>query len=320
MENDSAAAPSGATGTPTPAPAHTWNPDPARARHATVAVAGGGPAGMMLALGFARRGIDVIVLEKHADFLRDFRGDTVHPSTLDIIDQLGLRERFDAIEHHSVTTLDGVIDGLRITPVDFSRLHGPNKQVALMPQWDLLDLLADAGRETGNVTVLMSTTAKALIKQDGAIRGIKARDADGDFVVTADLTVIASGRGCPLTDYAHLESRAFGVPIDVLWFRLPAPSPRPPDTLVYLSPDVTVLTIPRTDYFQCGRLIEKDGFAGLKMRGLPAFRDDLVEAAPVLKDVVGDLTDWDQVKLLSVRVDRLTQWWQPGLLAIGDAA
>jgi 2-polyprenyl-6-methoxyphenol hydroxylase-like FAD-dependent oxidoreductase len=283
-------------------------------------VVGGGPGGMMLGLGLARAGVDVVVLEKHGDFLRDFRGDTVHPSTLDVIDQLGIRNAFEAIEHRRVTGLDIVLDGTRLHPIDLSRLHGPNRHVALMPQWDLLNLLADHGRTLPGFRLLMSTESTSLIRDGERTAGVVARDADGELRIEAPLTVLADGRGDRLRAEVGMNPRSFGVPIDVLWFRIDAPRAVPPDTLAYVSADAFLITIPRVGYFQCGLLIPKGGLDAVRAAGLPAFRERIVRAAPFLADTVGGLDDWDAIKLLSVQVDRLDRWWRPGLLAIGDAA
>jgi 2-polyprenyl-6-methoxyphenol hydroxylase-like FAD-dependent oxidoreductase len=275
---------------------------------------------MMLGIGLARAGVDVIVLEKHADFLRDFRGDTVHPSTLDVIDQLGIRDGFEAIEHRRVEGLDVVIDGTRLHPIDFASLPGPNRHIALMPQWDLLNLLAEHGRTLPGFRLLMSTEAIGLQRVGERTTGLVARDAEGELSIDADLTVLADGRGDRLREEAGLVVRSFGVPIDVLWFRIDAPDDVPPDTLAYVSDGAFLVTIPRTGYFQCGLLIPKGGFDAVRAGGIGAFRDRIVSAAPFLAPTVGIIEDWEAVKLLSVEVNRLERWWGPGLLAIGDAA
>jgi 2-polyprenyl-6-methoxyphenol hydroxylase-like FAD-dependent oxidoreductase len=293
-----------------------------RRLRARCVIAGGGPGGMMLGIGLARAGVDVVVLEKHADFLRDFRGDTVHPSTLDIIDQLGIRDRFEAIAHHSVSGLDIVLDGTRLHPIDFASLRGPNREIALMPQWDLLNLLAEYGRTLPGFRLLMSTEAVALQRDDaGRTTGLVARGADGELHVDADLTVLADGRDDRLRATAGLTPREFGVPIDVLWFRLDHPAgDLPPDTLAYVTPRTMLVTIPRTGYYQCGLLIPKGGYDDVRAAGLGALRDRITGTAPFLRGSVEALADWSQVKLLTVQIDRLERWWAPGLLAIGDAA
>ncbi|RAN79714.1 hypothetical protein B5P43_13110 [Bacillus sp. SRB_336] len=313
------------------------------AMETTCCIAGGGPAGMMLGLLLAREGVDVTVLEKHADFFRDFRGDTIHPSTLDLIDQLGLREKFLRIPQDSITTLDVVVGGTRLTPVDFGTLGGPNKRIALMPQWDFLDLLAQEARKLDNFHLLMETEATGLL-HDGpaasspaasspapsspaasspavpAVCGVLAQAPGGALRITAPLTVAADGRASLLRDAAALRPETLGVPIDVLWFRLPTPPSPPPDTLGYLRHGTMLITIPRTGYYQMGMLIPKGGFAQIRSDGLPAFRQRIRTSAPFLAQAVESLLDWEEVKLLSVQLDRLKQWSVPGLLCIGDAA
>jgi 2-polyprenyl-6-methoxyphenol hydroxylase-like FAD-dependent oxidoreductase len=206
-------------------------------------IAGGGPAGMMLGLLLARAGINVIVLEKHADFFRDFRGDTIHPSTLDLIDQLGLREQFDAVPHSSLKTLDMVINGLRLTPLNFGLLRG-NDRLVIMPQWDFLSMLSAAAHQLPTFTLMMNAEAVELVRDGERAAGVVAETADGRVEITADLTVAADGRDSTLRDDSGLRLIEFGVPVDVLWFRLPRPSANPPDTLAYITPTTMFITIP----------------------------------------------------------------------------
>ncbi len=275
---------------------------------------------MMLGLLLARAGVDVTVLEKHADFFRDFRGDTIHPSTLDLIDQLGLRRRFMQIPQNSITTLDIVVGGTRLTPVDFGTLRGPNKRIALMPQWDFLDLLAQEGQALENFHLLMNTKVTDLLHSGGAVSGVQAQGPEGPLQITAALTVAADGRGSTVRDASGLHPEALGVPIDVLWFRLPTPPSPPPDTLGYLRNRTMLITIPRTGYYQMGMLIPKGGFGKIRASGLAAFRQRIGTTAPFLAQAAQSLRDWDEVKLLSVQLDRLKHWSVPGLLCIGDAA
>jgi 2-polyprenyl-6-methoxyphenol hydroxylase-like FAD-dependent oxidoreductase len=286
----------------------------------TCCIVGAGPAGMMLGLLLARAGVDVVVLEKHADFFRDFRGDTIHASTLDLIDQLGLREKFLRIPQNSITTLDVVVGGTRLTPVDFGTLRGPNKRIALMPQWDFLDLLAQEGRTHGNFHLLMETEATGLLHKGATVSGVQAMGPGGALAVAADLTVAADGRGSTVRGAAGLHPKSLGVPIDVLWFRLPTPPTPPPDTLGYLRNGSILITIPRTGYYQMGLLIPKNGFATIKAGGLASLREHIRTNAPFLAAAAESLRDWDQVRLLSVQLDRLPDWSVPGLLCIGDAA
>ena len=275
---------------------------------------------MMLGILLARAGVDTIVLEKHADFFRDFRGDTIHPSTIDLLDQLGLREKFEAIPHSTIHTLDVVVNGNRLTPVDFSHLKGRNRAIALMPQWDFLSLLAEEGAKYSTFHLMMGAEAAGLMHDGDRISGVRALTADGRVSIEAALTVAADGRDSTLRDAAGLVPKDYGVAIDVLWFRLPRTQVDPPDTLAYLDSESMIVTIPRADYYQAGMLIRKGDFPGVQEAGLEEFRARIVRSAPFLAEVVSSLTGWDQIKLLTVQVDRLERWCQDGLLCIGDAA
>jgi 2-polyprenyl-6-methoxyphenol hydroxylase-like FAD-dependent oxidoreductase len=283
-------------------------------------IAGGGPAGLMLGLLLARAGVDVVVLEKHPDFFRDFRGDTIHPSTLDLIDQLGLRARFDDIPRTDVSTLDLVINGNRLTPVDFSHLRGRNRNIALMPQWDFLTVLSSEAERYPNFHLRLGARVTDVARDDEGISGVLAETESGSLRVTAALTVAADGRDSDVRTAAGLVPREYGVEIDVLWFRLPKPAERPRDTLGYLNAESMVVTIPRTDYYQAGMLIPKGGYPEIQSAGIREFRARIVRAAPFLAPVVDSIESWDQVKVLTVQVNRLRRWWLPGLLCIGDAA
>lgn len=283
-------------------------------------IAGGGPAGMMLGLILARNGFDVVVLEKHGDFFRDFRGDTIHPSTISLLGELGLREGFLKLPHTRIRTFDAVIDGNRLTPIDFGRLRPPDDFLVLAPQWDFLNFLAAEGERYDGFHLLMSTEATDVIVERGAVRGVTASDADDELEVRAVLTVAADGRDSTVRAAVGMRPTEFGVPIDVLWFRLPKPPDAPPPTLAYLDETAMLLTIDRGDYYQTGMVIKKGGLAQLRAAGIEAFREALVRSAPFLRPVVGSLASWDDVKLLSVQVNRLDTWHRPGLLCVGDAA
>jgi 2-polyprenyl-6-methoxyphenol hydroxylase-like FAD-dependent oxidoreductase len=274
----------------------------------------------MLGLLLARSGIGVTVLEKHADFFRDFRGDTVHPSTLDVIDQLGLRARFDAIPHTPLGTLDAVVDGIRVHAIDFATLPPPNRFVTLMPQWDLLDMLASAAHQYPSFRLAMGAEVTRTLIDRGRVTGVEAQTADGPLIVRADLTIGADGRTSTVRSSLGLVAEDYGVPIDVAWFRIPRPEDKLPDTLIWGSPRAILVTIPRPDYLQCGMLIEKGTFDRMRDEGMDAFRRRIADAAPRIADAAQGLRSFDEVKLLSVQIDRLHRWWRPGALCIGDAA
>ncbi|SEB12818.1 FAD-dependent oxidoreductase [Leifsonia sp. 21MFCrub1.1] len=286
----------------------------------TCVIVGGGPAGMMLGLILARNGVDVVVLEKHADFFRDFRGDTIHPSTIGVLGELGLRERFLGLPHTSVGALDVVVNGNRLHPIDFGRLAPPDDFLVLAPQWDFLNFLAEDARRHPNFRLLMQTEAAELLSEGDAVRGVLAHGPDGDLEIRARLTVSADGRASGLRSQAGLRPRRFGVPIDVLWFRIPKPDDLPAHTLAYVGGGGMVVTIERHDYVQAGLIIPKGGYTELHAGGLGAFRRAVIDAAPHLRAALETVTDWDQVKLLSVQIDRLPRWYRHGYLAIGDAA
>lgn len=294
-------------------------------------IAGGGPAGMMLGMLLARAGLEVAVLEKHADFFRDFRGDTIHPSTIELLGELGMRDEFLALPHTTVRTLDAVVNGHRLHPVDFGYLKPPNDFLVLMPQWDFLNFLAEKAAAYPGFHLLMSTDATGLLHDAGsahgagsadadAVTGVTGTSADGNVEISARLTVAADGRDSTLRRAAGLTPHEYGVGIDVLWFHLAVPPDAPPDTLGYLDAASMLITIPRGDYYQVGLVITKGGFEPMRQAGLDEFRRVVASAAPFLEGSVREITDWEQVKLLSVQVDRLHRWHLPGLLVIGDAA
>jgi len=283
-------------------------------------IAGGGPAGMVLGFVLARAGLNVTVLEKHADFLRDFRGDTIHPSTLTLLGELGLRERFLALPVTRIESLDVVFDGTRMTLVDFSSLPAPDNLLVLAPQWDFLDFLAGEGRTLPGFDLRMRTAATGLVEEDGRVVGVRASGPDGEEELRATLTVAADGRHSTLRDAMGAAPIEHGVPIDLLWFRLPKGEVRTPPTLAYLSAHGMVLTIDRGDYYQSGLIIPKGSFDALRAQGLDAFRARVAKAVPHLAGPVESIRDWEQVSLLSVLVNRLATWHRPGVVAIGDAA
>lgn len=283
-------------------------------------IAGGGPAGMMLGLLLARAGIDITVLEKHADFLRDFRGDTVHPSTLDVIDELGLLEKFLARPHDKARTLKVTIGDAKIQIADFTHVRTRCKFIAMMPQWEFLDFLRDEATRYPNFRLILSAEVKGLIETDGTVRGVMANTPEGHLEVIADLVIAADGRRSILRASAGLAVRDLGAPIDVLWMRIPVAAGDPPDTGGIIGRGQFFVMIHRGTYWQCAYVIPKGEIESLRNQGLPDFRKKLINIAPFLADRMHAIATWDDVKLLSVTVDRLQRWWKPGLLCIGDAA
>ena len=282
-------------------------------------IAGGGPAGMMLGLLLARAGVDVVVLEKHADFLRDFRGDTIHPSTLEVMHQLGLLDEFLALPHQEIRELTGIVGGERLQIADFSHLPVRCPFIALMPQWDFLDFLARHARRHPGFALHMSTGVGDLLYQDGRVAGVRATAPDGPLEIRADLIVGADGRDSTVRAAARLPVKTLGAPMDVLWFRLPKRAGVTSGVLGRIEAGRIFVMLDRGDYWQCGFVIAKGTLEDIRARGLEAFRADVARlvGAPVEPGV---LRDWNEVKLLTVRVDHLTTWFRPGLLCIGDAA
>ncbi|MBV8541738.1 MAG: FAD-dependent oxidoreductase [Pseudonocardiales bacterium] len=287
----------------------------------TCCVVGGGPAGMMLGLLLARAGVQVTVLEKHGDFLRDFRGDTVHPSTLTILDELGLGTEFTKIPHRLVEQLHVQLGDDLLPVADFRRVPGPHKHLALVPQWDLLELLADAGRAERAFTLRMHSEATGLLTEGGAVTGVRYRSEDGSGgELRADLTVACDGRRSVLRDAAGLHARSFGVPLDVWWFRLPRHEGDPEGIVGGVQSGQGMALLDRGDYFQCAYLIRKGSDAALRAEGIEALRRRVAAMLPWLAGRMGAVRDWGDVALLDVRLDRLRRWSASGLLCLGDAA
>ncbi len=284
------------------------------------AIAGGGPAGMMLGFLLARAGIDVVVLEKHADFLRDFRGDTIHPSTLQIMYELGLLGEFLKRPHQEVRELKGQIGDERVIIGDFRYLPTHCNFIGLIPQWDFLNFLAEHARRYRGFHLRMQARATDLIVEDERVVGVRAETPDGPLEIRADLVVGAYGRHSDIRERAGLEVEDFGAPMDVLWLRL---SKRPEDsqqTLGRIQAGVVFVMLDRGDYWQCAYVIPKGGYDKMRAAGLEAFRAAIVALNRALADRVREIASWDDVKLLTVSVDRLKRWARPGLLCVGDAA
>jgi len=283
-------------------------------------IAGGGPAGMMLGLLLARAGVAVMVLEKHADFLRDFRGDTIHPSTLEVMHELGILEEFLQRPHQEVRTLGAQVGDVFLQIADFEHLPTHCRFVALMPQWDFLNFIAEHAKRYPGFQLEMEAEAAALIEEGGRVTGLRAETPQGGLTVHADLVVGADGRHSIVREKAGLEITNLGSPMDVLWMRLSRRSGDPGQTLGRVDTGRIFVMLNREDYWQCAYVIPKGGFDQIRQSGLALFRDEIVRLAPYLRDRVGELTDWLDIKLLTVAVDRLRVWHRPGLLCIGDAA
>jgi 2-polyprenyl-6-methoxyphenol hydroxylase-like FAD-dependent oxidoreductase len=285
-------------------------------------VVGGGPAGMVLGLVLARCAVNVVVFEKHGDFLRDFRGDTVHASTLALLDELGLGERFAAIPHRLIERAQVQLDSGTFILGDLRRLPGPHKHIALAPQWDLLDLLADAGRAEPRFELRMNTEVTGLLRdRRGRVGGVRYRTVSGsDGELAADLVVACDGRGSATRDAAGLRARSFGTPMDVWWFRLPRRSSDPAGAVFRIGAGRAIVLIDRGDYWQCAYLIGKGSDARMRAQGIESLHHAVADLLPWLAEHVSAIGSWDDVKLLNVRLDRLRWWFTTGLLCIGDAA
>ena len=283
-------------------------------------VAGGGPAGMMLGYLLARAGIEVLVLEKHGDFLRDFRGDTIHPSTLEIMHELGLLDEFLELPHQKVYELKAQIGEMRLTIADFRHLPTRCGFVAFMPQWDFLNFLAEKAARYPGFKLMMEAEVTGLIKESGRVAGVSAKTPGGEIEVRADLVVGADGRSSIVREKAGLQVKEFGAPMDVLWFRLRRTAEDPAATMGRFDSGRIFIALNRGNYWQCGYVIAKGQFEEMRRQPFENFRAAIVKLAPYVRDTVQELRCWDDVKLLTVRVDRLLEWFRPGLLCIGDSA
>src|SRR2546421_2266913 len=283
-------------------------------------IAGGGPAGLMAGYLLARAGVPVIVLEKHADFFRDFRGDTIHPSTLELMHELGLLEEFLKQPHQEVRELRGVINGEIVPIADFTKLPTRCKFIAFMPQWDFLNFLSAHAKRFPNFGLLMEHEVVDLIFENDRVTGVRAKTPHGEVEVHSDLAIGADGRHSTIHARAGFTEREFGVDIDVLWMRISKKQDDPQQSLGFFQHGKLLILIDRGDYWQAGFVIPKGQFDEIKERGLAQFQNEIVRFAVFLRDRVAELNDWSKIKLLTVQVNRLREWCCEGLLCIGDSA
>ncbi|MEU7985081.1 FAD-dependent oxidoreductase [Streptosporangium canum] len=286
----------------------------------TCVIAGGGPAGAVLALLLARAGVRVTLLEKHGDFLRDFRGDTVHPSTLQVLDELGLAGELDRLPHRKAYSMTLQTDDATVPIADLSRLPGRYNYIAFVPQWDFLNLVTAAAKRYPTFRLVMNAEVYDVIREGNAVRGVRYRDAGGEHELRAALTVAADGRHSDVRRAAGLVPVEHGVPMDVLWFRLPRDPGDPGAPFLRVSAGHMMVAINREDYWQLAYLIPKGGFDALRARGIETVREHVARLLPFLKERVELLSDFGDVSMLSVALNRLRRWHRPGLLVIGDAA
>jgi 2-polyprenyl-6-methoxyphenol hydroxylase-like FAD-dependent oxidoreductase len=283
-------------------------------------IAGGGPAGIMAGYLLARAGVPVIVLEKHADFFRDFRGDTIHPSTLQVMYELGLLDEFLKEPHQEVRELRAVINGQPVPIADFSKLPTHCKFIAFMPQWDFLNFLSARAKEFRSFQLLMQHEVVDLTFDQQRVTGLRAKTPEGEIEIRADLVIGADGRHSIVQARGGLERQEFGVAIDVLWMRLAKKENDPRQTLGFFQEGKLLVLLDRGDYWQCGLVIPKGGFEDMKERGLQRLQHEIVRFAAFLRDRTAELDDWSKIKLLTVQINRLRHWCRDGLLCIGDSA
>jgi len=283
-------------------------------------IVGGGPAGMMAGYLLARAGVQVAVLEKHADFNRDFRGDTIHPSTLELMYELGLLDEFLKQPHQELRELRAVVNGQAVPAADFSKLPTRCKFIAFMPQWDFLNFLSSHAKRFPTFQLRMETEVVDLLMEGSRVTGVRAKTPGGELEIRADLVIGADGRHSIVQARAGLERQEFGVPIDVLWMRMSKKQNDPQQSFGFFQHGKLLVLLDRGDYWQCGFVIPKGGFDEIKARGLTQFQNDIVSFAGFLRDRVAELDEWTKIKLLTVQINRLRDWCREGLLCIGDSA
>jgi 2-polyprenyl-6-methoxyphenol hydroxylase-like FAD-dependent oxidoreductase len=310
------------TGTPAAPGTASTNGSTAGPRAITTqcCITGGGPAGMMLGYLLARAGVDVVVLEKHADFLRDFRGDTIHPSTLELMRELGFLDEFLRLPHYKVERFGGLIGDARIIVADFTKLSTACKYIVFMPQWDFLAFMAGKARRYPGFHLMMNAEATGMIERDGAVAGVQAKTASGTVEISAPLTVGCDGRHSTIRALANLKVDDLGAPMDVLWMRVTRRPGDEEDVFGRFEAGHIFIQINRGDYWQCAYIIPKGTADEMKQRDIAEFRNEILRLAPWFGDRVNELASWDDVKLLTVALDRLPKWYRPGLICIGDAA
>lgn len=286
----------------------------------TCVIAGAGPAGLMLGFLLARAGVDVTVIEKHADFLRDFRGDTIHPSTLEVIDQLGLIDAFLSLPHTRAEKLSAEMGGRTITIADFSRLPVKNRFIAFMPQWDFLNFLAASAQIYPNFRLVMQGEVTRLLEDGGKVSGLVARTPNGEIEIESDLVVGADGRNSVIRATAGLRVETFGAPSEVVWMKLSKQEGDPDEVMGHAGPRQGLVLIDRGDYWQCGYVIRRTTFAEICDQGIEAFRKMVSDVSPLPVSRMDEILSFNDTSLLTVRIDRLRQWWRSGLICIGDAA
>src|SRR6059058_153096 len=283
-------------------------------------IVGGGPAGMMAGYLLARAGVPVVVLERHSDFNRDFRGDTIHPSTLELMHELGLLDEFLKQPHQEVRELRAVVNGQVVPIADFTKLPTRCKFIAFMPQWDFLNFLSSHAKKFPSFQLHMETEVFDLLIENERVIGVRAKTPHGELDVHADLVIGADGRHSIVQARAGFKRREFGVPIDVLWMRISKKQTDPEQSFGFFQHGKLLVLLDRGDYWQAGFVIPKGGFDEIKAHGLPQFQNDIVSFAPFLRDRVAELDDWSKIKLLTVQINRLRDWCREGLLCIGDSA